>query len=122
MYKDEPYEKKMSIINKIDINLLINLFNKLEWDNYEHLNCINRINELNNMFNINIDYYSTEPQEFIIDNKKLIAFNIDIFEKNFNKISYAIFGVNNYKYPKNIFNDITNNSKYKWYRNKYNEF
>jgi hypothetical protein len=122
MYKDESDEKKMYIINEIDIRLLINFFNKIEWCKYEHLNCIKRINELNNMFNINIDYYSTEPQEFIIDNKKLIAFNIDIFEKNFNKISYAIFGVNNYIYPKNIYNNYYNHGKYKWYANKYNEF
>lgn len=118
IYKDESDEKKMSIIKEIDVKLLINFFNTLKWDKYVHLNCINRINELNNMFNINIDYYSTEPQEFTIDNKKLIAFNIDIFEKYFNQISYSIFGVNNYKYPKYISND----SKNKWYIDKYTEF
>lgn len=124
IYADETDDKKKSIINEIDAKLLVDFFNEIKWEQYEHLNCINRINILNNTFNINIDYYSNEVQEFIIDNKKLIVFNIDIFKNYFDKISYSIFGVNNYKYPNinNNIHDIYNIGNIKWYRKKYREF
>lgn len=122
MYADETEEKKKYIICQTDTKLLVNLFNEIKWEQEEHLNCINRINILNKTFNINIDYYSNEVQEFMIDNKKLIVFNIDIFEKYFDKISFSIFGVNNYKYPNNIKSDSNNISDNKWYFKKYREF
>ena len=115
-YINESDDKKKQIINEIDIKQIVNFYNNFNWDNQEHLNVKNRINALNNHFNINIDYTSKEIQEFIIDNKKLIVFNIDDFDKNFKKIAYMIFGVNNYKL---IYDNLSID---KWYSKKYQEF
>jgi hypothetical protein len=115
-YADIGVNEKINIINNIDVATLVNFYNKINWDSFEHLNSIDRINQTNNFFNINIDYHSNEVQEFIIDNKKLITFNIKILKKKFEEISYSIFGNNDYKY--NIYNNGIN----KWYSKKYTEF
>ena len=116
IHKNQTDEIKMSIINNIDIKLLINFFNNQNWEQYEHFNCEKRINELNSHFNIHIDICSNEVQEFEIDKKRLIVFNIDIYENKFKDINYSIFDVNNYCYS------TFNVGNTKWYSNKYKEF
>lgn len=119
LYINEPLSTKTQIINDIDVKILVNFYNTQKWDEFGYLNSIFRINQTNQVFNININYDSDEVQIFMVDGeKKLIAFNINILEKNFLKISYAIWGVNNFNFKYESFNV----GSAKWYKDKYEEF
>lgn len=132
-YLDLPENEKRDIINKVDVKLLVEHYNKIDWDEYMHLNNKNRIAILNQYYNIQIDYNSKELQIFNLKLKnnnpfKIIAINIDTLNKNFEQLKSEIY--NSSKPNIEIYNSPTPDIKLikanigseKWYSSKYKEF
>jgi hypothetical protein len=117
-------EKKyrMEIINRTDVDTLINHFQTIDWDKYIHLNNIKRIDTVNKKYNIKIDYTSNVYQVFNIKIKnkmrKLVCFNTNILSKKFDNLKQIIYG----KPMKNIQLHYSNQAKEKWYAKVYKEF
>ena len=113
-------QKRKNIINTIPTNLLVKHYKTINWNKYEHLNNIIRINIINKTYGTTIDYNSKEYQVYniIVNNKprKLISFNIDILNSQFNKLK-EILGI-----KENIQLHSSNISNQKWYKEKYREF
>jgi hypothetical protein len=117
-YNHLDSREKKKIINKIDVNELINFYKIIDWEKYLHLNNITRIDLINKEYNINIDYNLDKLQIFILpDKKKIISFNIKNLNSIFKDLVYNIYG-----YDKNILIKNDNIGKNKWYKNKYLEF
>ena len=126
-YRDVSEKEKQDIINEVDVNLLIEHYKKIDWDQCIHLNNKNRICILNSYYRIQIEYTSKEIQVFNIkrENKnifnntlKIIALNTDTITKNFDKLKKEI-----YDDPRSdIILQKTNIGSEKWYSNKYKEF
>lgn len=115
-------QKRKKIINEIDVNKLIEHYKTIDFDKYIFLNNKKRLEDINKKYNINLDYYSNEIQEFNIKIKnkdvKIISFNIQLLNDKFELIKNKMYN----KKMENIslrFNNIGNE---KWYKNKYNEF
>lgn len=111
--------KRQNIIKNVDINELLRHYKTINWDKYDHLNSILRIDYVKK-YNVNINYNSLEFQIFNIEinNKiiKLISFNICILDSKFDELK-KIINCNN-----NIVLQKENISNIKWYANKYKEF
>ena len=111
------------IINHVDINCLFQYYFTMLESIKRNISNENRIDTCNHHFGTNIDINNKsdfQVSEIVINNKKrkLIAFNIDLLRKHFDKLKSLIFG-----HEKNTTKLIDmNTSKTKWYAAKYNEF
>jgi hypothetical protein len=121
-YKDVSLDKKREIIKKVNVNLLIEHYKKINWDKNIHLNNKARLDIINKFYNINIDYTSKNIQEFklVINNTsfQIIAIESDNIEKNFEELKKRVYGVNR----EDIKLKNYNIGKDKWYGEKYIEF
>jgi hypothetical protein len=122
-YKDLSEKEKRILINKIDVNQLIQHYNKINWDKYIHLNNKNRLAILNCYYHIQINYSSRELQVFRIQieqNKtlKIIALHTDTINKNFDELKREIYDSSR---PDIVLKNDNIGFK-KWYSSKYKEF
>ena len=121
-YKDVSLDKKREIIKKVNVNLLIEHYKKINWDKNIHLNNKARLDIINKFYNIDIDYTSKNIQEFklVINNTsfQIIAIESDNIEKNFEELKKRVYGVNR----EDIKLKNYNIGKDKWYGEKYIEF
>jgi hypothetical protein len=121
-YKDVSLDKKRDIIKTLDVDLLIEHYKKINWDKKIDLNNKARLDIINKFYNINIDYNSTDIQEFklVINNTsfQIIGIESDNIEKNFQELKKLVYGVNR----DDIILKNHNVGKNKWYGEKYTEF
>jgi len=122
-YKDLSEKEKSILINKIDVNELIQHYNKINWDKYIHLNNKNRLAILNCYYNIQINYSSRALQVFRIETEqnktlKIIALHTDTINKNFDELKKEIYDSSR---PDIVLKNDNIGFK-KWYSSKYKEF
>jgi hypothetical protein len=116
-------QEKRILINKTDVNELIEHYNKINWDKYIHLNNKNRLAILNYYYDIQISYTSRELQVFKIEREnnktlKIIALHTNTINNHFDKLKKEIYDSS---MPDMVLKSGNIGSK-KWYSNKYKEF
>lgn len=121
-YIDASTEEKMEIIKTIDVQLLIEHYKKINWGKNLDLNNEARLNIINKYYDIKIDYYSNDIQEFNlnINNNilRIIGIKNDIIEQNFEELKNRIYRER--RDDIKLKNDNVGSEK--WYGNKYKEF
>lgn len=122
-HKHLSEKEKQELINKIDVNQLIQHYNKVNWDKYISLNNRNRLAILNSYYRIQINYNSKGLQVFRIETEnnktlKIIALHTDTINNHFEELKTELYG----SLRQDIVLKKDNISSDKWYSSKYKEF
>ena len=117
-YKEED---KKNIILTTSVDKLYEHYKNINWDDLIQLNNKMRLYQINNHYKINLKYFSNDIQVIYTTinsrKRKIVCFNCDLLNNNFNEIKINIFGANN-----NMSLIQSNLGLSKWYKNKYEEF
>lgn len=110
-------DEMKDIILNTDANVLWKDYSEIDWSDGLIFDNKMRLEQINNIYNIDIDYLSTKLQIFQTDDCRIIAFNIAKLNDIFGALKRAVFGIDS-----DVSLKMENIGTKKWYSIKYKEF